>query len=215
MYSHGGLDRCSGCTLEFPSAELFPLHNFQKADCRCQWAYSFGVGEVWWMGKSCSWKQMTFVCLLCNETRSLQPLLNQICCSGPLVRGISSSLDTSTYFTISLFTQLFTQLLQTWNTACIHMIIYILNQPAAQAAGADASRWSSTSRQNHPIQKNRRNFWTNSSILMHFKIYNFWKNVNIVCFFNWSVWTWRRRKYIFTNHHWMNEFINQLMTEVW
>ena len=30
-----------------PSAKLFPLHNFQKADCRCQWA--FGVGEVWWM----------------------------------------------------------------------------------------------------------------------------------------------------------------------
>ena len=49
MYSHGGFDRCFGCTLEFPSAELFPLHNFQKADCRCQWAYSFGVGEVWWM----------------------------------------------------------------------------------------------------------------------------------------------------------------------
>ena len=33
MYSHGGFDRCSGCTLEFPSADRFPLHNFQKADC--------------------------------------------------------------------------------------------------------------------------------------------------------------------------------------
>ena len=36
MYGHGGFDRCSSCTLEFPSAELFPLHNFQQADCRCQ-----------------------------------------------------------------------------------------------------------------------------------------------------------------------------------
>ena len=53
MYTHGGFDRCSGCTLEFPSAELFPLHNFQKADCRCQWAYSFGLGEVWWMQQGC------------------------------------------------------------------------------------------------------------------------------------------------------------------
>ena len=41
--------RSSGCTLQFPSAELFPLHNFQNWDCRCMRAYSFGVGEVWWM----------------------------------------------------------------------------------------------------------------------------------------------------------------------
>jgi hypothetical protein len=25
MYSHGGFDRCSGCTLELPSTEIFPL----------------------------------------------------------------------------------------------------------------------------------------------------------------------------------------------
>ena len=53
LRSRGGLvigfDWCSGCTLEFPSAELFPLRNFQEADCRCQWTYSFGVREVWWM----------------------------------------------------------------------------------------------------------------------------------------------------------------------
>ena len=49
MYSHGGFERSSGCTLQFPSTELFPLHNFRNWDCRCQWAYSFGIGEVWWM----------------------------------------------------------------------------------------------------------------------------------------------------------------------
>ena len=27
----------------------FPLHNFQKWVCRCQWAYSFGIGEDWIM----------------------------------------------------------------------------------------------------------------------------------------------------------------------
>ena len=33
-----------------------------------------------------------------------------------------------------------------------------INKPAAQAAGADPSQWSSTSRQNPPIQLNRPNF---------------------------------------------------------
>ena len=32
------------------------------------------------------------------------------------------------------------------------------NKPAAQAAGADPSRWNSTSRQNPPIKQNRRKF---------------------------------------------------------
>ena len=32
------------------------------------------------------------------------------------------------------------------------------NKPAVQAAGAHPSRWSSTSRQNPPIQQIRRNF---------------------------------------------------------
>ena len=38
------------------------------------------------------------------------------------------------------------------------------NKPAAQSAGADPSHWSSTSRQNPPIQQNPRNFWTNTAI---------------------------------------------------
>ena len=49
MYSHGGFERSSCCTLQFTSTELLPLHNFQKWDSRCRWAYSFGIGEVWWM----------------------------------------------------------------------------------------------------------------------------------------------------------------------
>ena len=31
-----------------PSTELFPLHNFQKWDCRFRWAYSFKTGDVRW-----------------------------------------------------------------------------------------------------------------------------------------------------------------------
>ena len=42
-------ERRSSCTLQLPSAELFPLHNFQNSDCHCMWVYSFGIGEVWWM----------------------------------------------------------------------------------------------------------------------------------------------------------------------
>ena len=49
MYSHGGFEWSSCSTLHFPSAKLFPLHDFQKRDCRFRWAYSFGIGEVWWM----------------------------------------------------------------------------------------------------------------------------------------------------------------------
>ena len=39
----------SGCTQQFPSAELLPLHNFQNWDCRCMRVYSFGIGEVLWI----------------------------------------------------------------------------------------------------------------------------------------------------------------------
>ena len=46
------------------------------------------------------------------------------------------------------------------------------NKPSAQAAGADPSRFNSTSRQNQPIQQNCRNFGTNTAILMPFKIQN-------------------------------------------
>ena len=37
-------------------------------------------------------------------------------------------------------------------------------KPTAQAAGADPSRWSSTNRQNPPIQQNRRLFMIKSTI---------------------------------------------------
>ena len=47
--SHGGFERSSCCTFQFPSTELFPQHNFPKWDCRFRWAYSFWIGEVWWM----------------------------------------------------------------------------------------------------------------------------------------------------------------------
>ena len=30
IYSHGGFERSSGCTLKFPSTELYPMHNFQN-----------------------------------------------------------------------------------------------------------------------------------------------------------------------------------------
>ena len=43
------------------------------------------------------------------------------------------------------------------------------NKPAAQAAGADPSLWSSTNGQNPPIQQNRRNFWTSIAIWMPFR----------------------------------------------
>ena len=43
-------------------------------------------------------------------------------------------------------------------------MISLKNKPAAQAAGADPSRWSSTNRQNPRIQQNCRNFWTSNGI---------------------------------------------------
>ena len=49
------------------------------------------------------------------------------------------------------------------------------------SVGADPFRWSSTSRQNLSIQQNCCNFWTNTAILIPFRIKSFWKNVNIVC----------------------------------
>ena len=39
----------NGFTLQFPSTEILPLHNFQKWDCQCQWAYFFGIWDVWGM----------------------------------------------------------------------------------------------------------------------------------------------------------------------
>ena len=46
----------------------------------------------------------------------------------------------------------------------------ILNKPAAQAAGADPSRWSSDNSQNPSIQQNCRNIWTSNAIWMPFGI---------------------------------------------
>ena len=71
------------------------------------------------------------------------------------------------------------------------------NKPAAQAAGADPSQWSSTIRQNPPVQQNLRNFWTNTEILMAFKISNLWKIM--ILFVSWlvapflTVWALHRR----------------------
>ena len=58
-----------------------------------------------------------------------------------------------------------------YSTLFFFIFLYFpLNKPAAQAAGAEPCQCSSTSRQNSPDQKNRYNFWTNTAILMPFKI---------------------------------------------
>ena len=85
------------------------------------------------------------------------------------------------------------------------------NNPAAQAAGADPSRCNSTSRQNPPIQQKRRNFWTDTAILMPFRIYIFWKKCQHSLFYDWknhlTVWAWRWRKYILPKG-WLNLWMN-------
>ena len=62
---------------------------------------------------------------------------------------------------------------------CITLLIKIFinnkmylkkKKPAVQDAGADPSQWSSTNRQNTPIQENFRNFWTCNTIWMPFGI---------------------------------------------
>ena len=73
MYSHGGFERSSGCTLQFPSTELFPLPNFQKRDCRCRWAYSLGIGEVWWMCQTVKWSCHDWIIYTIHPTF---PILN-------------------------------------------------------------------------------------------------------------------------------------------
>ena len=52
----------------------FHWHNFQKWDCCCQWAYFFGMGEVWWKYKV--QKKMVYILLLSstNCTVELDPL---------------------------------------------------------------------------------------------------------------------------------------------
>ena len=46
-------ERSSGCAHQFTFAEILPIHNFQKWDCRFMWVYSFGIEEVWWMPHAC------------------------------------------------------------------------------------------------------------------------------------------------------------------
>ena len=53
-FSTAVFERSSGCTLQFTSTELLPLHNFQNWDCHCMWAYSFGIEEIWWVSSSTS-----------------------------------------------------------------------------------------------------------------------------------------------------------------
>ena len=48
--------------------------------------------------------------------------------------------------------------------------IKIICSSSKWACCADPSQWNSTSRQNPPIEQNRRNFYTNIAILMPFKI---------------------------------------------
>ena len=76
LYSHGGFERDSCCTLQFPSTELFPLHNFQKWDCCCQWVYSFRIGEVWWMmsilGEWCTILKKTIIYFSTQTTKLIQ-----------------------------------------------------------------------------------------------------------------------------------------------
>ena len=62
-------------SLQFPSTELFPLHKFQKWDCRCRWAYSFGIGEIWWMVLHCT------VRVLCCAVQVLCFTGAMLCCA--------------------------------------------------------------------------------------------------------------------------------------
>ena len=60
-----------------------------------------------------------------------------------------------------------------------HWAHFVKNKPAAQAAGADPPDEAPLVGK---IYLFSRNFWTNTAILMPFRIYNLWKNVKIVCF---------------------------------
>ena len=80
-----------------------------------------------------------------------------------------------------------------------------------KAAGANPSWWSSSNRQNSPIQQKCYNFWTSNAILMPFEIQKLLKNCNIVYFMRSSSSTtraWRRCKYIFRNHEFLTHLIN-------
>ena len=50
------------------------------------------------------------------------------------------------------------------------------------AVGADPTQWSSTNRQNPPLQKNGRYFWTTNGILMPFGIKKALDHYDIVYF---------------------------------
>ena len=82
-------------------------------------------------------------------------------------------------------------------------------------------RWSSTNignSQNLPIQQNCHKSWNSKAILMPFWDLEIPKNCNIVYFLTEStIFTvraqWRRQE-IFTKDDWVNEWINQSVTEV-
>ena len=111
MYSHGGFGRISGCTLQFTSAELLPLQDFQNWDCRWRWAYSFGIGEVLWLISSshlalsvhfccmCSWSKPVF--FLCQDPRDWPrpsgPLLGSCCCWYQAVTWVKNKLPHAWY----------------------------------------------------------------------------------------------------------------------
>ena len=56
------------------------LHLYQHYSNQTKWCWAFWLtNHNQEEGKSCSWKQMAFVCLLCIETQSLQPLCKCVC----------------------------------------------------------------------------------------------------------------------------------------
>ena len=79
----------------------------------------------------------------------------------------SSPNTDSSHVILTIIKRIFSSLISL-TIRCILLRECTVNKPAAQAAGADPTRWSSTKRQNPPIQQNRRNFWTSSVIWMPF-----------------------------------------------
>ena len=73
-FSYFYINSQNGDGLTFVSC-LHMLHLYQHLSnqTKCCWAFWL-TNHNQEEGKSCSWKQMAFVCILCNETQSLQPL---------------------------------------------------------------------------------------------------------------------------------------------
>ena len=61
------------------------LQLYQHLLNQTEWCWAFRLtNHNQEEGKLCSWKQMPFVCFLCNETQSLQPLIKNIGWTSPL-----------------------------------------------------------------------------------------------------------------------------------